>query len=68
MAKTTVTKALNGYFNSGDGKVPAKDWLGEMKKMTALEKIKLAREVVAVTGDELVLNEAEQKAVAEANA
>lgn len=53
MAKTTVTKCLTAYFNTGDGKRPAKDWLEELKKFTPEEKQKLAEEVCAVTGDTL---------------
>lgn len=53
MAQVTVTKALTGYFNEGDGKRPAKDWLQELKALTPEEKQALAQDVCALTGDEL---------------
>jgi hypothetical protein len=53
MAKTTVTKALTSFFNTGEGKRDNKVWLGELRALSADEKLSLAREVCAVTGDEL---------------
>lgn len=53
MAQVTVTKCLTQYFNVGDGKRSAKEWLEELKAFTAEEKHALAVEVCAVTGDEL---------------
>lgn len=53
MATTTVTKALTAFFNEGAGKRPAKDWLLELKALSADEKRNLAEEVCAFTGDTL---------------
>ena len=53
MAKTTVTKALTGYFNVEPRKVPAQEWLKELKALSSEEKRELAMGVVAITGDEL---------------
>jgi len=53
MAAVSVTKALTGYFNVGDGKRPSKDWLGELKALTLAEKREIAELVVAETGDML---------------
>ncbi len=53
MASTTVTKALTGFFNVGEGKRPAKVWLEELKALSAEEKHALAQEVCALTGDAL---------------
>lgn len=46
----SVTKALTQYFNEGDGKRPAKDWLAELKQFSPEEKRALALEVCAVNG------------------
>ncbi len=51
MAEITVTKALTGYFNQGDGKVPAPQWLAELKALSTEEKRELAEGVAAITGD-----------------
>lgn len=51
--KTTITKALTGYFNQGDGKRPAQEWLKELKALSADEKRELAQGVCDITGDEL---------------
>jgi hypothetical protein len=51
--KTTVTKALNSYFNEGAGKRSAGDFLKELKALTTEEKRELAEGVVAITGDTL---------------
>lgn len=51
--QTTVTKALNAYFNVGDGKVAASAFLAELKALTAEEKRELAEGVCAITGDTL---------------
>lgn len=54
MAATTITKALTGYFNTTDSrKVPAKEWLMELKALTDAEKLELAESVCAITGDTL---------------
>lgn len=53
MAKTTVTKALTGFFNTGDGKRQASEWLKELKALTDAEKLALAEQICAVTGDTL---------------
>jgi hypothetical protein len=54
MAATTVTKALTGFFNQGEGKRPAKVWLDELKALSVDEKAKLAQEVCDFTGDTLM--------------
>lgn len=51
--QTTVTKALTNFFNTGDAKRPAKDWLLELKALTDSEKLELAQGVCAITGDTL---------------
>lgn len=53
MAQTTVTKALTAFFNTGEGKRPAKVWLEELKALTPEEKANLAADVCAITGDTL---------------
>jgi hypothetical protein len=53
MAKITVTKALTGFFNTGDGKRSTTEWMGELKALTTEEKAELAALVCAVTGDSL---------------
>lgn len=53
MAKITVTKALNNYFNVGDGKVAPTKFLNELKALSTEEKRELAEGVCAITGDEL---------------
>jgi hypothetical protein len=53
MAETTVTKALNAYFNEGDGKRSAGDFLKELKALSPEEKRELAEGVCAITGDTL---------------
>lgn len=49
----TVTKALNAYFNVGDGKRGAGEFLKELKALSTEEKRELAEGVVAITGDTL---------------
>lgn len=51
--QTTVTKALNGYFNEGAGKVSPSKFLEELKALTTEEKRELAQGVCAITGDTL---------------
>jgi hypothetical protein len=53
MAQTTVTKALSGFFNVGEGKVPASQFLAELRALTTEEKRELAELVCEVTGDTL---------------
>lgn len=53
MAQTTVLKALVGYFNTGEGKRPLKDFTAEIKQLTEEEKLELAQGVCAITGDTL---------------
>lgn len=53
MAAVTIIKALTNYFNVGEAKLPAKEWLAELKKFTPGEKRELAELVVAETGDTL---------------
>lgn len=49
----SVTKALTDYFNSGDGKRPSKEWLGELKALSVGEKLELALLVCEATGQTL---------------
>lgn len=51
MAEITVTKALTGYFNQEPRKVPAQEWLKELKALSPAEKTELAQGVAAITGD-----------------
>lgn len=53
MATVTPIKALTNYFNVGDGKKQAKDWLAEVKELSPAEKLELAQGVCAITGDTL---------------
>lgn len=53
MATVTITKALTNYFNTGTAKLKAADWLAELKKLTAEEKLELATLVCEETGDKL---------------
>ncbi len=54
MAQVTVTKALTAFFNQEPRKVPAKEWLNELKAFESDdEKRKLAQEVCDFTGDTL---------------
>jgi hypothetical protein len=53
MAQVTVTKALSGYFNVEPRKVPAQEWLKELKALTPDEKRELAEAVCKATGDTL---------------
>jgi hypothetical protein len=53
MATVSVTKALTDYFNQGEGKRPAAQWLLELRALTTAEKRELAEGIVALTGDEL---------------
>jgi hypothetical protein len=46
----TVTGALAGYFNEGDGKRPLGDFQKELKAMTDEEKLELAEGACAVMG------------------
>ena len=51
--QTTVTKALTNFFNVGEGKRPAREWLNELKALSPEEKKELAIMVCAETGDEI---------------
>ena len=53
MAAVTVTKALSGFFNVEPRKVPAQEWLKELKALSPDEKRELAEAVCAFTGDTL---------------
>lgn len=48
--KKKVTGLLNNYFNSGEGKRTAQEFLAELKQLTASEKNELALGVAAVQG------------------
>lgn len=51
MAQKTVAVILSGYFNEGEGKRPASDFLKELKALSPEEKQSLAEGVCAITGD-----------------
>ncbi len=53
MTNVSVTKALSGYFNEGEGKRRPTQFLAELKALSAEEKRELAELVVEVTGDTL---------------
>lgn len=53
MATITVTKALSNYFNVGEGKRPAQEFLKELRDLTVDEKRELAAGVCEITGDTL---------------
>ena len=57
---TTVTKALTGFFNTGEAKKSAKDWLAELKKLSTKEKVELAQEIAALDGATLSLSDKEK--------
>lgn len=46
----TVTAALTGFFNVGEGKRPLSAWRDELKQLTDAEKMELATEVGKVEG------------------
>lgn len=50
MAKHKVTGLLNNYFNKGDGKRTAQEFLAELKALSAAEKNELALGVADVLG------------------
>ena len=49
-ATKTVTGLLNNYFNEGEGRRPAREFLAELKEMTPAEKNELALGVADVIG------------------
>jgi hypothetical protein len=51
MPAKTVTQVLSNYFNVGDGKRSASEFLKELKALSTEEKLELAEGVCAVTGD-----------------
>jgi hypothetical protein len=51
MAAKTVTQVLSNYFNAGEGKRSASEFLKELKALTPEEKLELAEGVCAITGD-----------------
>lgn len=53
MATVTVTKALTNFFNQGEAKLPAQQWLAQLKQLTPAEKIELAELIVEETKDTL---------------
>ena len=46
----TRIKALNDYFNTGDGKVPLRQFSAELAKLSDAEKQELAEGACAVMG------------------
>lgn len=48
--KKKVTGLLNNYFNTGEGKRSAQEFLAELKQLTPAEKNELALGVAAVLG------------------
>lgn len=57
-AAKTITAILTGFFNQGEGKRPAAEWLKEMKALTVDEKRELAEGVCAITGDTITSSKA----------
>lgn len=55
MDKMTVTKALSGYFNVGEGKRTPTQFLAELKALTDEEKRELATLACEASGWELVV-------------
>jgi hypothetical protein len=53
MAQVTELKALTNYFNVAPRKLPAKEWMTELKMLTPEAKRELAELVVIETGDTL---------------
>lgn len=53
MATISVTKALTNFFNVDPVKLPAKEWVAELRKLTPDDKAELAQGVCAITGDTL---------------
>lgn len=51
MAEITVLKALTGYFNSGEGKKPLREFSEELKALTPEEKLDLGTLAAAAMGD-----------------
>jgi hypothetical protein len=51
MAAKKITAILSGYFNTGEGKRGASEFLAELKALSADEKRELAEGVCAITGD-----------------
>ncbi len=51
MAAKSITAILNGYFNTGDGKVSVAQFRDELAKLSTQEKNDLATGVGAITGD-----------------
>lgn len=50
MAQKTVTKILSAYFNEGDGKRSAREFLTELKELSGQEKYDLAVLANVATG------------------
>lgn len=51
MAAKSIPQILAGYFNEGEGKRSATDFLKELKALSDAEKRELAEGVCAITGD-----------------
>ena len=51
MAEKTIPVILSNYFNAGDAKRPATEFLKELKELSLEEKRELAEGVCAITGD-----------------
>jgi hypothetical protein len=68
MASVTTTKALTNFFNTGEAKVNAKDWLAQLKQLSTAEKVELAQEIAALDGVTLSLSDKEQADLAKDSA
>lgn len=51
MAAKGVPSILAGYFNTGEGKRPLREFTEEIKALSTEEKGELVRGVCALTGD-----------------
>lgn len=51
MAIKTISQLISGYFNTGEGKRPASEFLQELKALSVEEKRELAEGICAITGD-----------------
>lgn len=53
MAEITAVKALNNYFNQGEGKVPLSQFAAEVRALSPDEKRELATLAAQAMGDTL---------------
>lgn len=51
MSVKTPVNLITNYYNSGENKLPATQWVAELKKLTPEDKMELAAGIAAITGD-----------------